>query len=129
MIRGTTAHFRFALPCSCADVQAATITFWQEFNNGPAPQRPLPIVKVLAQCTMSYSTNEICVTLTPEETARFVDTRKAYAQMTSTTIEGSRVASLPHELTVYPIHSSAESDEVIPTPGYDGIIFLDGGEL
>jgi hypothetical protein len=129
MIIGTTAHFKFKLPCSCADVQAATITFWQEFNSGPTQHRPLPIVKILEQCSMSYDTNEICVTLTPEETARFVEDRKAYAQITSTTIEGSRIGSLPYDLVVYPNYSNTDSDYISPTPGYTGIIFLDGGEL
>jgi hypothetical protein len=129
MIQGTTAHFRFTLPCSYQEVTSAKITFWQEYNDGPSTDRPLPIVKVLAQCTTSENPNEICVSLTPEETSRFTVIRKAYTQMSATTIEGSVIANVPQELTVYPLYENDVPDDIVPTPGYDGIVFLDGGNI
>jgi hypothetical protein len=56
MIRGTTAQFKFKLPCAKGNLLFATIKFWQPGNPGTI-EAPLPITKKLAHCT-GLETNE-----------------------------------------------------------------------
>lgn len=126
MIRGTNAQFKFKLPYNFSELKTVKITFWQDGNNGPGSNRPLPIIKVLDQCSQSDMPNELCVTLNQEETLRFVDDRKAYAQLRAMTIDGIPIASKEKMITVYPVYDdSLLEDEILPTPEYDGWIFLD----
>ena len=127
MIRGTNAQFIFKLPYNYTELANAKIVFWQPYNSGPSTARPLPIVKVLQQCSQSTMPNELCVSLNQEETLRFSEKDKAYTQLRATTKEGIPIASKKHEITVYPIYDdSILEEEILPTPGYDGWIFLDG---
>lgn len=127
MIRGTNAQFKFKLPYNFLELSSAKIVFWQEGYNGPNTSRPLPIVKILPQCTQSDMPNELCVTLNQEETLRFIEDRKAYAQLRATTIDGIPIASKEKMITVYPIcDDSILDDEILPTPEYDDWVFLDG---
>lgn len=56
MIRGTTAQFKFKLPCAKGNLLYATIKFWQPGNTGTL-EAPLPITKKLINC-YGYETNE-----------------------------------------------------------------------
>ena len=127
MIRGTNAQFIFKLPYDFNQLSAAKIVFWQPDNNGPTTSRPLPIIKILPQCSQSTNPNELCVTLNQEETLRFRDDRKAYAQLRATTKDGIPIASKQRTLTVEPAYDdSIFDDNMLPTPEYDGYIYLDG---
>ena len=127
MIRGTNAQFKFKLPYNYSELANVKITFWQTHNNGPDETRPLPIVKILAQCSQSDIPNELCVTLNQEETLRFDDRYKGYTQLRGPTIDGIPIASRDKTFTVYPVYDdSILGDDIIPTPSYDGVIILDG---
>lgn len=127
MIRGTNAQFKFNLPYQYSDLEVVKITFWQPENNGPSIDRPLPIVKILEQCYPSDNPKEICVTLNQEETLRFSEERKAYVQLRGATYDGIPIASRQQLITVYPVYDdSILDDEILPTPDYDGWVFLDG---
>lgn len=127
MIRGTTAQFKFRLPYNCSELESAKIVFWQTGNAGPSANRPLPITKILDHCALTEVPNELCVTLTQEETLRFVDDRKAYTQLRAVTHEGVSIASKVQLITVYPVYDDTIiGDNFIPTPDYDGLVILDG---
>jgi hypothetical protein len=129
MIRGTTAQFKFVLPYDRSQIEKATIVFWQDGNDGTA-EAPLPIYKSLEQCLATDNPREISVTLSKGETLRFSEKRKAYVQLTATTIEGTRFGSKQELITVYPIFDdSVLGDDITPTPGGEeenGWIILDG---
>jgi hypothetical protein len=106
------------------------IVFWQDENNGPSLSRPLPIIKVLEQCSQCDSPKEISITLNQEETLRFVDDRKAYVQLRGSTLEGVGFGSRKRAITVYPVYDdSILDDEILPTPDYDGWVVLDGSNI
>ena len=127
MIRGTNAQFKFRLPYNCSEIEVVKIVFWQPENDGPSPDRPLPIIKILEQCSFTNIPNELTVTLNQEETLRFVDNRKAYVQLRATTFDGVPIASQQQLITVYPIYDDTIlEDEVLPTPDYTGLVLLDG---
>lgn len=50
MIRGTTAQFKFKLPCIKGRLKYATVKFWQDGNAGTIEAK-LPITKRLDDCT------------------------------------------------------------------------------
>ena len=127
MIRGTNAQFVFKLPYNFNQLSSAKVMFWQTDYNGPSASRPLPIIKILPQCSQSNNTNELCVTLNQEETLRFKDDRKAYVQLRAVTKDGIPIASKQRMITVEPVgDDSVLDDDVIPTPEYNGYIYLDG---
>lgn len=128
MIRGTTAQFKFNLPYNYSDLSLVEVTFWQPGNKGPDEvTRPLPIVKVLGQCSACENANEISTTLTEEETLRFSEETKAYVQLRAQTYDGITFATKQETITVYPIYGDGTLDEnILPTPSYDGWIYLDG---
>ena len=130
MIRGTNAQFKFRLPYNFSELEVAKIVFWQPENAGPDINRPLPITKILEQCTPTNIPNELCVTLNQEETLRFVDDRRAYVQLRATTIDGIPIASKAKMITVYPVYDDTIlDDEILPTPDYDGWVFIDGQSI
>lgn len=130
MIRGTNAQFKFKLPYNYAEIELVKITFWQPENDGPADNRPLPILKVLEQCSPTDQPNELSVTLNQEETLRFSEERKAYVQLRAQTVDGIPIASPQKQITVYPIYDDSILDEeILPTPDYDGLIILDGSTI
>ena len=127
MIRGTNAQFKFKLPYNYSELETVRITFWQDENSGPAANRPLPIVKILEQCSQTDNPNELSVTLNQEETLRFSEKRKGWVQLRAQTIDGIPIASKEKQFTVYPVYDDSILDEeILPTPDYDGWIFLDG---
>ncbi len=130
MIRGTNAQFKFNIPYNCSDLNLVKITFWQPGNKGISTDRPLPIVKVLSQCNITSKPNEIAVTLTQEETLRFSDATKAYVQLRATCRDGTTFASKQEQITVYPVYDDTIlGDDIMPSPGDDGWIILDGGTI
>lgn len=130
MIRGTNAQFVFRLPYNFNQLERAKIVFWQPENDGPSASRPLPIVKILQQCSQSSKANELCVTLNQEETLRFTDDRKAYVQLRASTLDGIPIASRQQMITVDPAYDDSILDEeILPTPDYDGYIYLDGKSI
>lgn len=129
MIRGANAKFKFQLPYNYNELEKVKITFWQENYYGPSSDRPLPIVKILQQCSQSDVPNELCVTLNQEETLRFVDDRKAYVQLRASTLDGIPIVSQQNLVTVYPVHDDSILDDIVPTPTYDGWIYLDGSTI
>lgn len=127
MIRGTSAQFKFKLPYNATELYVVKIVFWQEHNNGPSNDRPLPIVKVLSQCDFTNDPMELSVTLNQEETLRFSDKRKAYVQLWGRTIDGVPVSTKERPISVYPIYDDTiVGDDVIPTPSEDEWVILDG---
>lgn len=127
MIRGANAQFKFKLPYNYSELETVEITFWQPENNGPATNRPLPIIKILAQCSQTNNPKELSVTLNQEETLRFSEERKGCVQLRAKTIEGIPIVSREKQFTVYPVYNdSILDDEILPTPEYDGWIYLDG---
>ena len=131
MIRGTTAPFKFKLPCKFSDLMAVKIIFWQNNNDGPSASRPLPIIKVLQQCSPTDISNELLVSLSQEETLRFKDDRKAYVQLFGKIPDAPVFGRKPYMITVYPTgDDSIMEDEIIPTPGLDDdIVIINGGQV
>jgi hypothetical protein len=130
MIRGTNAQFKFKLPYNYSDLSIVKVTFWQPGNSGPATDRPLPIVKILSQCSPSKDTHELSVTLSQEETLRFSDKTKAYVQLRASSIDGNAFASKQEQITVYPLYDDSVLEEgILPTPSDDGWIILDGNTI
>lgn len=129
MIRGTTAQFKFQIPYDFNDLALVNVVFWQCNNNGPDESRPLPIIKIKEDCNWSAETKEITVVLQPEETARFLDDRKARVQLSATTESGIRFASSQQEITVYPIYNDSLFGDIILPSESNGVIVLDGGVI
>lgn len=132
MIRGTTAQFKFRLPYDVKELDIVKITFWQPGNSGPSTSRPLPIVKLLSQCSFSNFPNELSVFLNKEETMRFSDNKRAYVQLRATTIDGSAFASKQEIIAVYPVYDDSILDENLeptPSPDENGIVILDGSPV
>lgn len=130
MIRGTNAQFRFKLPYNYSELKSVKITFWQDENNGPAANRPLPIIKILEQCSQTDKSNELSITLNQEETLRFSEERKGWVQLRGVTIDGIPIASNQKQFVVHPVYDdSILDDEILPTPDYDGWVFLDGSTI
>lgn len=130
MIRGTNAEFRWKLPYDFSELEVVKITFWQDNNNGPSSDRPLPILKIKEQCCQGNKPNELSITLNQEETLRFTEKRKAKVQLRATTTAGVPFASREQLITVYPVYDdSVLDDTILPTPSYDGLILLDGQNI
>ena len=125
MIRGTTAQFKFKLPYSKEELEWIRIKFWQPNNQSEL----LPITKVKGNCATTDNQNEICVSLTAEETARFSDRYKAKVQLRAQPLGGTVFGSQQQLFTVYPMLDEIIEDDptVEPsTPEEEGWIILDG---
>lgn len=130
MIRGTNQEFRFDLSCNFDELAQVHIKFWQENYNGPANWRPLPIIKVKAQCSPCDNANQLSVVLNQEETLRFTDKRKAKVQLRGVTYGGRPIATLEHLIKVYPVKDDSILDgDIMPTPTYEDLIILDGQNI
>lgn len=129
MIRGTYAQFKFKMPYKFSELHIAEIIFWQDGYNGEVG-RPLPIKKVLGQCSVGNSPYELVVTLNSEETLRFTDELRGKVQLRAKTFEAHSFASEEERFTVYPMYDdSIIGEDVESTPGYAGYVILDAGEV
>jgi hypothetical protein len=125
MIRGTTAQFKFKLPCAKGELEWATIKFWQSNN----PSVLLPITKTLQHCSNQDSLKELCVSLTAEETMRFSDKYKAKVQMRALhAFSGTIFGTKQKLISVYPVQDGGQEDD-IPGTTESGYIILDGEEI
>ena len=129
MIRGTTAQFRFKLPCKKSELGWATIKFWQPGNTGIGGS--LPITRRLEHCSGSSDAEELCVSLLPEETMRFSDKSKARVQLRAckgeNDADGTVFASHVQLITVYPINEEIlEDDDITDVETEGDYIILDG---
>lgn len=128
MIRGTTAQFKFSLPCKKSELMWARIHFWQPGNINDE----LPIEKTLDHCSGTVDAYELCVNLTPEETMRFSDKLKAKVQLRAHDLgTGSVFASRQQSITVYPIedHIINGNDQIVTPETEDGWVILDGESI
>lgn len=128
MVRGTTAQFKFVLPYDYSELESARVVFWQPGNNGTTDS-PLPIYKLLSQCSPTNNPKELSVTYSPSETLRFSEKLKARIQLSATTKEETRFASKVKLVTVYPIYDgSTLPDDIVPPSDMDnsGWIIFDG---
>lgn len=122
MIRGTTAQFKFKLPYPMTEVSWITIQFWQPNN----PNELLPIIKKENCCAVLDKPNEVYVSLTAEETARFSDKYKAKLQLRGLhTSSGTIFGNKPMMFTVYPMENGIIQEDPV-TGGY---IIYDGNEI
>ena len=125
MIRGTTAQFKFKLPCAKGELKWATIKFWQSNN----PNILLPITKTLQHCGNSDDLKELCVSLTAEETKRFSDKYKAKIQLMALhAISGTVFGTRPTLIPVYPMYDGSAT--TLPDAGIEnGFVILDGENI
>lgn len=131
MIRGTTAQFKFKLPYPKDQLQWITIHFWQPGN----PNQGLPICKNKNHCNEPIP-QEICVSLTAEETKLFTDKYKAKVQLRAQPVAllgGTVFASTQQLITVYPMPDSLiDQDTAIESPDntvVGDITSIDGGTI
>ena len=124
MIRGTTAQFKFKIPCTKEELSWATIKFWQDDNMSPY----LPITKKLEHCDAPDNSTELYVSLTPDETIRFSEKRKAKVQIRAQhALNGTIFGNRPQLITVYPMNDEIlEEDPMMPPVNEEGWIILDG---
>lgn len=128
VVRGTTAEFKFNIPCDFENLHAVKITFWQHHNKGTV-DHPLPIIKAKVNCIVKTNPREIYVSLTQEETLRFKDDRKGYVQFKASSIDGLVFGSKEEAFTVYAAYDNSMIEEdPLPTP-IDDVLILDGGEV
>lgn len=126
MIRGTTAQFKFKLPYSYNELEWIVITFWQPNNPSLSP-----IIKNKQECSPVGMTNEICTSLSCEDTAKFSDKYKAKVQLRAQPIEILQQApfgSRQHLITVYPmldeiIDKETPIEPAVPPATYDWVVF------
>lgn len=127
MIRGTTAQFKFKLPCSYDELTSVIIKFWQQGNSNNS----LPLFKYKHHCE-ALSDNEICVSLRPTETALFSDKYKAKVQLSAQPNVGAPFGSKERIITVYPMPDDIIIDGPIISPDDQtdaGWIILDGDQI
>ena len=120
MIRGTTAQFKFKLPCTTDELVSASVVFWQNGNKSFQP-----IKRVKDQCAL-LDGNYLCVSLTPSETLRFSDKYKAQVQLRGQ-YDQTTFASRTEFITVYPINEEAMDAEY--PDDKEGYIILDGEKI
>lgn len=128
MIRGTTAQFKFHMPYPLSNLLWVTVKFWQPGNNG-SDVAPLPITKRLSNEDLSQL-EELVITLSPTETARFSDKLKARVQLRASATNGATFASKEQLIPVYPINDDIITDD--PEWGEEdeeGYIVLDGQSI
>lgn len=130
MIRGTTAQFKLKLPHPKNELEWMTIKFWQPNN----PNELLPIIKRIEHCvTSNDNPNELYVSLTAEETSRFLDKYKAQMQFRAYHPATGKVFGNKTKLiTVYSMPDDiidADSTPDFPSENEDHIIVLDGQSI
>ena len=129
MIRGTNAQFKFNLPYSYNAISVVKISFWQRNDAGENVEL---VVKTKGYCQPGKNDYELLVTLSPSETLRFSDEKKAYVQLRGS-VNGYAFASKQVQISVYPVCDDSilddDDDVVLPPPEDDGWISLDGGSI
>ena len=130
MIRGTTAQFKFKLPCTKEDLFWATITVGQTGNTGTT-DAPLPIIKKLENCSAPNTSKELCVSLDALETMRFSEKIKAYVQFRACRKDGTVFGNRTKYVSVYPMSDAIldQNDPIIPSPNSEGLVILDAGSI
>ncbi len=128
MIRGTTEQFQFKIPYKYEEVEYVEITFLQEDVFGTA-DAPFPIKKYLNACDDTTGTNILRIVLHPNETMRFIDTKKAFVQLVGRTFEGNVFSHRKHQITVYPVCSDHIFAPISPPVTDDGWLIIDGGVI
>lgn len=125
MIRGTTAQFKFKTPYPKDECLWIRIKFWQPNN----PNELLPITRIKEDCDTTDDQKEWVVSLTAEETARFLDKYKARVQLRAQhSLTGSVFGTKPELITVYPmLDDIIEEDPTFPSKDQNGWIIIDGG--
>ena len=122
MIRGTTAQFKFKLPYPKDECEWIRIKFWQPHN----PSELLPITKIKDNCDAPKDPKEIYVSLTAEETSRFLDRYKGKLQLRGQ-CNGTVFGCKSCLFTVYPMPDDIiEEDPTLPPENEEGWIILDG---
>ena len=128
MIRGTTAQFKFKLPYTKDELLWIRVKFWQQNN----PSKLLPITKTKDHCVCADDNNEIYVSLTSEETARFSDKYKAVMQLRAQPIDGALFGTKERYITVYPMRDDIIDEDIPLDPSIttmDGWVVLDGNRI
>lgn len=125
MIRGTTAQFKFKLPYNKDDLEWVTIKFWQPGN---ADAR-MPITKTKTNCSATENPNELCVSLSANETAIFSDRYKGKVQLRAQPLGMAPFGSRQQLFTVYPmLDDIIDNDNTVEpeTPTDERWVILDG---
>lgn len=130
MIRGTTAQFKFKMPYPKDELLWIRLKFWQPNN----PSSLLPITKVRNTTEDDFGTTddpkELIVSLTAEETSRFLDKYKAKMQLRAEHSTGTVFGTKPQLVTVYPmLDNLIEEDPTILPADENGFIIIDGGAI
>ncbi len=131
MIRGTTAQFKFKIPYDLDfdnDNTYVKVVFWQPGNERPESEGAMPFKKCTKGEWLKWDADkrEITVTLQPEETARFMDDRKAKTQISVTMPSGFRFAGEEQLITVYPMFDDSPLGDIVVPESTGGLIILDG---
>ena len=127
MIRGTTTTFKFTLPYHKDEFTWVRIKFWQPNN----PSDLLPIIKIKDDCGTTDNPKELVVSLTAEETSRFLDKYKAKMQLrASHALTGRVLGTTEQTVTVYPMPDDMiAEDPSIPPADENGLVVFDGGSI
>lgn len=130
MIRGTTAQYKFKLPCTKDELVWATIKFWQSGNSGTT-DAPLPITKRLYHCSSPGDSHELCVSLAPEETMRFSEKLRAQMQFRAQRDDGTVFGNRTKYIVVYPMHDDIldEDESMLPGTNGDDLVVFDAGAI
>lgn len=137
MIRGTTAPFKFVVPYAFQEITRIEAVFWQKHHKG-TDEAPLPIEKIYnglengrndGFAAPTLESKEVHTTLTPEETFRFSENEKGYAQVKVFYADRNLiVSSKEQKFTVYPSHND---DPIIVDPPevMDDLYVFDAGAI
>lgn len=130
MIKGTTAQYKFKLPCTKEDLLWATIKFWQTGNTGTT-DAPLPITKKLNDCDSPEGSHELYVSLLPDETMRFSEKVKAKMQFRAQRKDGTVFGNRTKYITVYPMLDDIldEDKPIIPSDSTENLVIFDAGTI
>lgn len=123
MIRGTTAQFKFKIPYTKSELSWVTIKFWQPNN----PSELLPITKSLEHCDGPEDSTELYVSLTAEETSRFLEKYKAKVQLRAQSKDGTIFGCSPKLISVYPMRDDIiDANPELPPENDEGWVIFDG---
>jgi hypothetical protein len=130
MIKGTTAQFKFKLPCKKSELLWATMTVGQTGNPGTT-SAPLPIIKRKIDCPQPSDSTELCISLDALETMRFSEKLKAYVQFRAQRLDGTVFGSRTKYITVYPMSNDILDEDDPISPGHTGeeLVIFDAGAI